>query len=116
MAEVTFDLVELDSAPNPQFTVKRDGAVVDLTNPSVSTVELNIHSTVTGQNTNTPSTNDCIITTPASGVVTYNLAASDIPHPGVYLCDLVLNYANGEIETQPDYVIFYVRPKVGSIS
>lgn len=112
MAEVKLYVVQGDGAPDWQFTVKRDGVVVNLT--TASKVELKIHSTVTGLITNV--VDDCVVTDAANGVVTYDLKAADIAEPGVYLGDLVITWSATQPETDPDYVVIYVRPKAGTVS
>lgn len=113
MAEVKLHITQGDSAPDWQFTVKRDGAVVNLT--GATKVELKLHSTVDGSITNSAD-DDCTIDTPTSGLVTYNLKTTDTPHAGVFLGDLVVTFSPTQVETDPDYVVIYARPKAGTIS
>jgi len=117
MSVVYIDLVEDDTGPDLQFTVKRNDVVVDLS--TADKVELKIFSSVTALVTNNveATDDDCTIESPATGgIVTYAINSTDFPVPGVYLGDLVITWDSGQVETQPDYVYIHVRPKAGTVS
>lgn len=108
MAQVTLKMVAGDTGPDRNFTIKReDGTVVDVTG---ATVLFKIKENEAGI-TNADH-QECSIVDGPAGKVSYEFEEGDIPNEGVYYCDLEITFADGEIETAPDYVIINARAQV----
>lgn len=100
------NMVQNNTAPSLPFTIKRAGALVDLTG---STVRFMIHDNSTNARTN-DAANTCVLGTPATGgICTYNFGATDLPDATSYNCDLQITYPSGKIETSFDIVVINAR-------
>jgi hypothetical protein len=103
MAVRTIETVQGNSAPAIALTAKRGTAVIDVTG---CTVELIIAKGTTVTNTGHQT---CTLTTPASGVVTYQPEAADFATPGAYKGDLKITYPSLKVEILYDQLKFKVR-------
>ena len=104
MAQV--NMVQSNTAPSLPFTIKRSGAVVDLTG---ATVKFLIHNNTTNLRTN-DTANTCVLGTPATGgTCTYNFLATDLPDATSYNCDLQITYPSAKVETSFDIVVINAR-------
>lgn len=110
---IEINMVQGDTAPNRQFTVTRDGVVVDISN---ATIKLIIVDTSTGLVTNEDHQNATIIEPASNGTVQYDFQAGDLTSPSVHFGDLQVIYEDSEIETNYDRVMIHVRPKVTTVS
>ena len=114
MSVLTLHMVEDDTAPVREFTIERDdGTIVDLT--TATNVKAVIYDSVNFATTNTGH-QSCTIEDAINGVVSYRFHAGDITDPVVYFMDLVITYASGDVETNPQYIDIQVRPKAGTVS
>jgi hypothetical protein len=92
-------LVEDNNAPSMVLTLVRKVAgsssttAIDVTGCTVDLI-INLNGTVT----NTGHT-ACTLTTPASGIVTYTIHATDFATPGLYNCETRITYADATVET-----------------
>lgn len=100
----TIKMTEGDTAPAVTFTVKRSNSAVNLTGKTVRFKIENSSGTRTNSGTDT-----CVLTTPTSGICTYNWGASDIPTEGTYTADLEITHADSTVETEPAYYEIQVR-------
>lgn len=106
-----------DSAPGITFTITRaDGSIVSLVGATVSFV---IQNPITGVPTNNQVggiKNQCTIIDAVNGVCTYawNPGGTDIPVPGIYRANIVIQYPDSSRETYP-VQISAEEPVVGAI-
>lgn len=100
------NIVEDNTAPAILLTLKRDGVVIDV---SGCTVKLIIArgSTITNADNQ-----ECTLSAPASGVVSYSIGAADFASPGTYNADVEITYAPGVVERLYDQLKIKVRKKL----
>lgn len=104
----TIKMVQNDTAPDINFTIKRSGTAVDLTG---ATVLLKIQDTSTGLRTN-DANNECTLVSATAGTCKYMFTAGDLPNATTYNCDLEITYSGGQVETAPNYVTIIAREEV----
>lgn len=101
--------VQNDTGPDEQFTITRDGAVLNITG---YTVKFGIKSLLTGTITNAAH-QTCTITDAANGVCKYRFVVGDLPDAGGdYECDLQLTDAAGLVETHYDKLRIKTRTEI----
>lgn len=105
---VNFKIVEDNTAPSYVITCTRDGSALDLS--AASAVTLIIKNKASG--TITQSGKAATITTPASGVITYDADATDFPSAGTYVADVKVTYSGGGIEILYGQCKWKVRAKI----
>jgi hypothetical protein len=105
---VNFKIVEDNTAPDYVITCTRDGTAIDLSSATTVTLIIKRKS----DNTITQSGKNAIITTPASGVITYTADATDFPSAGIYVADIKVTYSGGGIEILYGQARFKVRAKI----
>lgn len=84
--------VKSNSAPSIIITLERSGSPINVTG---CTVDLFIN--LSGSVINTGHTG-CTLTTPASGIVTYDLLAADTATAGLANCEARITYADTSVE------------------
>ena len=104
----TVKMVQNDTAPDINFTIKRSGSAVDLTG---ATVAFKIKDTSTSSRTN-DGHDSCTITNQTGGACKYVFTTGDIPNATTYNCDLEITYSNGKVETSPGFVNIVARAEV----
>lgn len=85
--------VKSNSEPSIIITLERSGTAIDVTGATVD-LFINLNGTVI----NTGHTS-CALTTPVSGIVTYDLTAADTATPGLANCEVRITYSGGGVET-----------------
>lgn len=98
--------VEDNTAPPIVLTAKREGVSINLTNCTVDLI-LAKGSTITNAGHQ-----PAVVTTPASGVVTYSPQTGDFPSAGSYKGDLKVTYLDGTFEVLYDQLKVKVRRKL----
>lgn len=111
MATPTIKIVEGNSAPPIVLTaVRPDGTVINVTNATVSLIITKARAiTNAGHQT-------CVLTTPASGIVTYTPTTTDFPTQGTYICDLKIVYSDASVEIVYDQLRVLARLRADSTS
>lgn len=109
MATQTVKLVEGNSAPPIVLTAQRpDGTVINLTGATVSLIVTKARAiTNAGHQT-------CVLTIPASGIVTYTPTTTDFPTQGTYVCDLKIVYSDTTVEIVYDQLRVIARLRADS--
>jgi hypothetical protein len=103
--------VQNDTGPDEEFTVTREGAVVDLTG---YTVKFGIKSLTTATITN-GTHQTCTLVSPTTGKCSYRFMAGDLPDAGGdYECDLQLTDPAGKNETYYDKIRIKTRAEIVS--
>jgi hypothetical protein len=102
-------LVEDNTAPTIDLTLKRDGTVINLTN--ATSVILTIQNRETAAITNTGH-QTCAITGLLTGQVQYAIQAVDFPTKGAYLGEIKITYTTGEVEILYEQLHVTVRKKI----
>lgn len=105
MSQQIYRTVIGNNAPDLVITCQRNGTAINVTG---ATVKLIIQNERTGICTNTGSQN-CTLTTPASGIVTYSPSITDFPQEGRYVCDIKITYSNGKIEDLRELILVIAR-------
>jgi len=85
--------VEANTAPTIIITLLRSNSPINLSGCSVD-MYMNLAGTVINSGHTS-----CAITTPASGLITYTLAAGDTATPGTYQCECKITYGDTTVET-----------------
>lgn len=91
-----FTIKRHDTLPALQATLKRDGVAIDLT--TAVSVKLIMKPQAGGSVV----TGTCTITTPASGLVTYNWISADTAVAGVYDLEFEITWPASKKETVPN--------------
>lgn len=99
-----FQTVVGNTTPNVVITVQRNGVAVNVTGAGVLLI---ITKEKTGAVTNT--SQNCALTTPASGIVTYTPLAGDFPTAGRYLGEIKITYSDGKVERINEEILFVAR-------
>lgn len=94
-----------DTSPERDITLKRNGAVIDLT--TADSVDLIISKELTDTVTNSAN-QGCAITSPSQGGITYSPVATDFPDEGRYTGQAKITLANGKIEHINEVITFVV--------
>lgn len=108
MAKPNFFIVEDNTAPSYVITCTRDGSALDLT--IATDVSLIIQRK--SDKVITQTGNSAVITTAASGIITYTAQATDFPSKGKYVADIKITYAGGGIEIMYGQAVWQVRSKI----
>lgn len=101
-------IVEENTAPDIQMTLKRSGSPINLT--TVSAIDLYI--TLNGVVTN--SVTACSVVDPLLGTIVYTPGVSDFTNPGSYNAEVVITYGDGTIETIYEKFKIQARTKLRS--
>lgn len=91
-----FQIGQGDTAPSISSQLTQNGTPVNLTGASVAFRMALAQAKVTVVN------RAAVITTPATGVVTYNWQAADTATPGSYVFQWVVTFSDGSVETFPN--------------
>lgn len=105
---INFKITEDNTAPDYVITCKRDGDALDLSD--ATDVELIIQRKSDG--VITQSGKSAVVTTPASGVITYTADATDFPSRGIYVADIKVTYSSGGVEILYNQAKWKVRAKI----
>lgn len=105
---VNFKIVEDNTAPNYVITCTRDGTAIDLSD--ATSVVLIIKSK--SSNTITQAGKAAVISTPASGIITYTADSTDFPSAGTYVADVKVTYTGGGVEILYQQAKWKVRSKI----
>jgi hypothetical protein len=106
----TFKIVAGNTAPDYTITCTRDGDAINLA--AATDVSLIIQQKSTGSITQ--SGRSAVITTPASGVITYTALSTDFPEAGTYIADIKATYSGGGVEIFFNQAKFKVRDPISA--
>lgn len=101
-----FKIVEDNTAPSYVITCTRDGDAIDLSTADSATVIIARGSTITQAG------KAAVITTAASGIITYTADATDFPSAGKYKADIQVNWSGGGTERLYKQATWKVRTKI----
>lgn len=107
MANQTIKIVAKNTAPAWQITAQRAGTIIDVSGCIVSLI------IVKGNTVLNSGHQTCVLVIPTSGIVSYSPLSTDIPGPGSYKSDLLINYPNGTYERLYDQLIIKARKGAG---
>lgn len=91
MPRANFSIVEDNTAPAYAITCTRDGTAIDLSSASAVTLKIQRKS----DGTITQASKAAVITTAASGLISYTADATDFPAKGTYVADIIVTWATG---------------------
>lgn len=107
MAVTTINIAEQNTAPPYQFTLERNGVVIDVTDCTVNLI-LAKGSTITNDGHQ-----ECEIITATAGIVQYTPQTGDFPSPGSYIADVQIVYPDTSEEVLYDQLKFKARKIIG---
>lgn len=106
MAVTVLNIVQGNTAPEFDLTLKRAGTVIDLTGTSVEII-------IAKGKTITQVGGTCALTAdPTTGVITYTPVITDFPTGGKYKADVRITYSGGGVEIVNEQQKFKVRKKI----
>lgn len=105
----TLKIAEKNTRPINTFELNRAGSDINLSD--VATVNLIIFYQTTQTVTNTGH-QECVITNPTTGEITYTPQEGDFPGPGNYIADAQLIYDDGGDEVLYDQLKWTARPRI----
>lgn len=106
MAVRKINIVEDNTAPALLLTLKRDGVVIDVSGCDVNLI-IARGSTITNEGHQ-----ECVLVTPTSGLVQYDIETGDFPAAGTYKADVEIVYADGKLERLYDQLSIKARRKI----
>lgn len=109
MATQKLNTVAGNTAPPLVITATRDGSAISLVDATTVALVITSSGVVTNG-----SHQNCVITTPASGIVTYTRQTGDLPTRGTYICDLKVTYADNTVEILYDQLKIKARAAAGT--
>jgi hypothetical protein len=101
-------VVEDNTAPAIVLTLQRSGSAINVTGGTVD-----LYISLGGTITNTGHT-ACSLTSPASGIVTYQPVTGDFATPGTYNCEAKITYVDSRIETVYEKFTVNARARISS--
>lgn len=107
MAVTTINIAEQNTAPPYQFTLERNGTVINVTGCQVNLI------LAKGTLVTNVGHQACSLVTPTSGIVQYIAETGDFPSPGSYVADAQIIYPDGTKEILYDQVKFKARKIIG---